>query len=116
VKTSILPIPAYHRDETLEGILSRHVDSFYIDGFEASFDPSTGTLLGVFHADFFGACHFSKAVGGDLETDLKLMADLASDILERKQTEGGSLGFFREANRPVKIPQDLSFHFVAFQE
>lgn len=116
MKISILPKSAYLTDETLDEIVSRHVDPFFIDSFEASFEPATGALLCVFKADFFGSCHLRKAVVGNIEEDLKTMASFAFDVFERKSTECASNGTVAEANRPVVVPDGFTYHYVPCEE
>lgn len=116
MKTSILPTHAFQTDESLEEVVSRHVDPFFIDSYEASFEPSTGALLAVFGADFFGKCHLRKAVVGDLEEDLKIMASVAFDVFERKSTECATNGTVREEDRPVAIPDGFTLRFEPCEE
>jgi hypothetical protein len=103
---------AFQHDETLDEIVSRYVDPFFIDSTEVSFEAGTGGLLGVFTSEFFGSCNFKKPVVGDIEEDLKTMATLAHEILERKHTEAASQGQFAESDRPISIPDDLIYEFV----
>jgi hypothetical protein len=113
---STVPKSAYLVDETLDDILSRHVDPFFIDRSEASFETSSGALLAVFSADFFGSCHVRKVTVGDLEEDLKVMASVAFDVFERKSTECASNGFLAEAARPVIIPEGFTLLYVPCKE
>ncbi|MCV9964356.1 hypothetical protein OIU34_20930 [Pararhizobium sp. BT-229] len=96
--------------------MSRHVDPFFIDSYEASFEPSTGALLAAFSADFFGTCHLRKAVVGNIEEDLKTMASVAFDVFERKSTECASNGTVKEADRPVAVPGGFTYHYVPCDE
>jgi hypothetical protein len=116
VKTSILPTHAFQTDESLEEIVARYVDPFAIDNYEASFEPSTGALLAVFGADFFGKCHLRKAVIGDLEEDLRTMASVAFNVFERKSTECASNGTLREEDRPFAIPDGFVLQFEPYLE
>ncbi|MBY3432694.1 hypothetical protein HFN89_00710 [Rhizobium laguerreae] len=116
MKTSILQMSAFQHDETLEEIVSRYVDPFFIDSTEVSFEASTNALVGVFTAEFFGSCSFKKLVVGDVEEDLKSMAALAHELLERKHTEAASQGQMAEAARPVFIPDDIIYEFVEWKD
>jgi hypothetical protein len=103
---------AFQHDETLEEIVSRYVDPFFIDSTEVSFEPATGALLGVFKSEFIGSCSFKNPVVGDVEEDLKTMAALAHEILERKHTEAASQGQMAESARPVSIPDGMIYEFI----
>lgn len=107
---------AYQHEETLEEIVSRYVDPFFIDSTEVSFDASTGALLGVFKSEFIGSCSFKKPVVGDVEEDLKTMASLAHEILERKHTEAASQGQMAESARPVSMPDDILYEFIEWTD
>jgi hypothetical protein len=103
---------AFQHDETLEEIVSRYVDPFFIDSTEVSFESATGALLGVFKSEFIGSCSFRKPVVGDVEQDLKIMASLAHEVLERKHTEAASQGQMAESARPVSMPDDMIYEFI----
>lgn len=103
-------------EKSIDEILADHVDPFFIDEANAFIDGTSGVLVGVFKADFFGECRISKDFIADVENDLIRMTVVAGEFFERRMTECASHGAVTAAERPVEIPVGFVLQFTPSED
>lgn len=95
--------------ETLYDILSTYVDRGTSDSCDVAFDAEAGTLAVSMTANYMGTCHVTKRAVTDVFDDLRTMAALANEFMERLACElAYPMGLVATTPRP---PQDIPAGF-----
>lgn len=103
---------------SINEMLQTFSDDFFVDRCESSFDPKASTFQAVFVSEDFAKCLVTKTLsrGCDVisEDDLRLIAGLANQELERQMGEIGMKATFNESTRiaAALLPEGYDLEIV----
>jgi hypothetical protein len=98
--------------ESLDSLLSRHVDFFFVDDFSVEFRAAEDTLVARFRMEHFGALTVTKRSVSDVERDLADIAALANTSLERLSAHNGCMGMVPALAEALDPPELFAVEFL----